>query len=494
MENEYENNPEARTGEGQGEAVEAGEGREEGRKTIEMSQEDIARIVDQAEGQAEGVASFNEEINDAAQGELTSEEIKQMARLIERAGESLKKLKAVAKEPATPNREAVTIRPIISVEEKVLVREPVIIDDKAVEEAKKKDYEKNKEVAEKRIEEIKMELYEKAGERSFEGLTELIENTNDIFVEQREKGWGCLGENIQDIESGPFGKEFFVDEYVAYLPREGEAIMVGDTHGDFEATMSSIEQSGFIENMETGDKKMRIVMTGDYADRGKKDLANLELVLSLKMKYPDNVILLRGNHEETYISKVYGLYDSIEKKYGAGSKTDEIFDKYTDLFENMPGILVAANGLVATHGGIPSRDISSLGNINDKGIIEGMRWNDPDEKIGNRGQPGNRGMKGSKKFGKRAFNDFMQSIGGGVMLRSHEVVVGATKLFGDKFVTIFSNGSAKSPSSAYHSDVHNPQIARVNLEENIEQWKDSNFETVSYVEPSYRKKRANQAA
>ena len=48
---------------------------------------------------------------------------------------------------------------------------------------------------------------------------------------------------------------------------------------------------------------------GDYVDRGRQGIETICLLFALKIKYPGQVTILRGNHESSSITKIYGFFE-----------------------------------------------------------------------------------------------------------------------------------------------------------------------------------------
>jgi serine/threonine-protein phosphatase 2A catalytic subunit len=62
-------------------------------------------------------------------------------------------------------------------------------------------------------------------------------------------------------------------------------------------------------------------------------------MLSLKVRYKDRIVLLRGNyfyipgnHENREINKIYGFYDECFRKYG----NEIVWKQFTEVFGYLP--------------------------------------------------------------------------------------------------------------------------------------------------------------
>lgn len=63
-------------------------------------------------------------------------------------------------------------------------------------------------------------------------------------------------------------------------------------------------------------KQGRWARAGDFVDRGAWGLEVLVFLAALKLALPDRVILLRGNHESSTCTQLYGFRTEVLRKYG----------------------------------------------------------------------------------------------------------------------------------------------------------------------------------
>lgn len=80
----------------------------------------------------------------------------------------------------------------------------------------------------------------------------------------------------------------------------------GDLHGQFGDLMRLIDEYGAPST--AGDiTYIDYLFLGDYVDRGQHSLETITLLLALKVEYPHNVHLIRGNHEAADINALFGF-------------------------------------------------------------------------------------------------------------------------------------------------------------------------------------------
>jgi hypothetical protein len=152
-----------------------------------------------------------------------------------------------------------------------------------------------------------------------------------------------------------------VEEGLVRLDAVGEAVVVGDLHGDLQSLTAVLEGSGFVEKASaSGD--VVLVFLGDYGDRGARSAEVYYVVLSLKLNFPANVVLLRGNHEgpEDLMASPHDL--PIQFRYRFGKDGVAAYAKTRELFARLYNAVLVERRYLMVHGGLPA-DASGAGDL-----------------------------------------------------------------------------------------------------------------------------------
>ena len=182
--------------------------------------------------------------------------------------------------------------------------------------------------------------------------------------------------------------------------------------------------------------------TGDYVDRGYYSVETVTLLVALKIRYPQRITILRGNHESRQITQVYGFYDECLRKYGNAN----VWKYFTDLFDYLPLTALIDNQIFCLHGGL-SPSIDTLDNIRaldriqevpHEGPMCDLLWSDPDDRCGWGISPRGAGYT----FGQDISEAFNHNNGLTLIARAHQLVMEGYNWSQDRnVVTIFSGMS-----------------------------------------------------
>ena len=131
-----------------------------------------------------------------------------------------------------------------------------------------------------------------------------------------------------------------------WLPEGGTCTVFGDTHGQFHDLLHALELSG------APAAGRHLVVNGDFVDRGAWGLENLLLLLAWKVALPERVTLLRGNHESTSCSSMYGFLAEVQAKYPGKGEARELYRACKRVFAALPLAAVVQGVTLVVHGGL----------------------------------------------------------------------------------------------------------------------------------------------
>lgn len=260
----------------------------------------------------------------------------------------------------------------------------------------------------------------------------------------------------------PANRRFFLDSYeVGELCYAAEQIFMhestvlqlkapvkvfGDLHGQFGDLMRLFDEYGFPST--AGDiTYIDYLFLGDYVDRGQHSLETITLLLALKIEYPENVHLIRGNHEAADINALFGFRLECIERMG---ENDGIWawTRFNQLFNFLPLAALIEKKIICMHGGI-GRSIHSVEQIEklerpitmDAGsiILMDLLWSDPTENDSVEGLRPNARGPGLVTFGPDRVTDFCKKNKLQLIIRAHECVMDGFERFAQgQLITLFS--------------------------------------------------------
>ena len=206
----------------------------------------------------------------------------------------------------------------------------------------------------------------------------------------------------------------------------------GDIHGQLHDLLTLFQKSSGIENT-------RYIFLGDFVDRGFYSLESFLLLLCLKLRYPDRITLVRGNHETRQITKVYGFYDEILRKYG----NSNVWRYCCEVFDYLSLGAIINNQIFCVHGGLSPeaatineiRSIDRKQEVPHEGAMCDLLWSDPDSVETWSLSPRGAGFL----FGPNEVNKFLHDNGFNLIARAHQLVMeGYKEMFDGGLVTVWS--------------------------------------------------------
>ncbi|KAJ6940639.1 serine/threonine-protein phosphatase PP1 [Populus alba x Populus x berolinensis] len=206
----------------------------------------------------------------------------------------------------------------------------------------------------------------------------------------------------------------------------------GDIHGQYQDLLSLFECGGYPPSA-------NYLFLGDYVDRGRQSLETICLLLAYKIRHPDKIYLLRGNHEDAKINRIYGFYDECKRRFNV-----RLWKIFTDCFNCLPVAALIDEKILCMHGGL-SPELEHLGQIKeiqrpteipDSGLLCDLLWSDPDARVEG-WSDSDRGV--SCTFGPDKVDEFLDKNDLDLICRGHQVVEDGYEFFAKrKLVTIFS--------------------------------------------------------
>jgi protein phosphatase len=236
-----------------------------------------------------------------------------------------------------------------------------------------------------------------------------------------------------------------ITERLVRLEPSGDALVIGDLHGDLESLLHILRASGFTQKM-TRREDAFLVFLGDYGDRGAQSAEIYYVVLKLKLAFPKQVVLLRGNHEgpADLMASPHDLPLSFQARFEENWTL--AYSKVRELFCYLYNALIVKGRYLMVHGGLSpeitnTQDLATANLTHPKKkFLEDLLWSDPHETV-KEVSPSLRGA--GNLFGKNVTEKVLGKLNVKILIRGHEPYEEGFKINHDgKVLTLFSRRGA----------------------------------------------------
>jgi serine/threonine-protein phosphatase 2A catalytic subunit len=254
-------------------------------------------------------------------------------------------------------------------------------------------------------------------------------NDLDLWIERLYECKSLTEHELKQLTDR--AKEVLIEESNVQ-PVRCPVTVCGDIHGQLYDLIELFRIGGQIPDT-------NYLFMGDYVDRGYYSVETASLLVCLKVRYPERVFILRGNHESRQITTVYGFYDECVRKYGNAN----VWKMFTDLFDYLPLTALIDEQIFCLHGGLsPSidtldhiRQLDRVQEVPHEGPMCDLLWSDPDDRRGWGISPRGAGYT----FGTDISEMFNHRNGLTLVSRAHQLVMDGYNWSHDQnVVTIFS--------------------------------------------------------
>jgi serine/threonine-protein phosphatase PP1-1 len=139
-------------------------------------------------------------------------------------------------------------------------------------------------------------------------------------------------------------------------------------------------------------------------------------------RYPDRIVLVRGNHESRQITQVYGFYEECQTKYGNAS----VWKACCHVFDFLVLAAIIDGEILCVHGGLSPeirtidqiRVVARAQEIPHEGAFCDLVWSDPEDVETWAISPRGAGWL----FGDKVATEFNQVNGLKLIARAHQLV------------------------------------------------------------------------